>query len=426
MAPPSLQQAWPSLVPHAQSSPSSANSGSTPDSLIDAEPAFDDGAPRHTSYALHGEESGPGPFSPTSRDISHGMQRLNLLAQRAGVARGLEPSPIVFSAPRSMGDQSWAAQRHQVAMPAGYRNGGYDGADDGRQYARAVVGGGPAEDDLDEAYAYCYDRGNGEYTRLVPADMLPELRNIPARQRNRQGMVVLPMPAGRPYRGTCSNTCPIILTFGLTTLVSEPVAQDSSALHHHQRSSMDTRQAGTSASLQSRIDSIVKSAPPRRNKVFCDKWVHEGTCAFTQQGCKFRHEMPADRATQQAMGLFHGLPTWWKKHQAELQRQRSEPSSPTARSCPAAAEAEAGPIALSRCRLVGNHGRANPRPRKEAGGPSTPTPTASASASASRWGPIGPPAHRRQGLGAGQRGVGLAASRHNSPGGGGVFLQRTG
>ena len=62
--------------------------------------------------------------------------------------------------------------------------------------------------------------------------------------------------------------------------------------------------------------------PQRRPKVYCDKWVHEGVCAFTQQGCKYKHEMPFDKFTQHQLGLFHGYPAWWKKHQAELARQR--------------------------------------------------------------------------------------------------------
>lgn len=57
--------------------------------------------------------------------------------------------------------------------------------------------------------------------------------------------------------------------------------------------------------------------PPRREKIYCDKWIHDGTCAFTQQGCKFKHEMPMDKETQQGLGLFHGLPPWFRKHQAE-------------------------------------------------------------------------------------------------------------
>ncbi|TKW53610.1 hypothetical protein CTA1_2730 [Colletotrichum tanaceti] len=100
-------------------------------------------------------------------------------------------------------------------------------------------------------YAYCLDRGNGNYTRLIPADLLPPLR---------------------------------------------------------------------------RIDHIVASTPtpPKKPKIYCDKWVHEGVCAFTQQGCKYKHEMPLDKATQNSLGLFHGLPAWWKKQQAELQRQQSQ------------------------------------------------------------------------------------------------------
>lgn len=69
---------------------------------------------------------------------------------------------------------------------------------------------------------------------------------------------------------------------------------------------------------------LLQSAPfpTRRPKIYCDKWVHEGVCAFTQQGCKYKHEMPLDKVTQHQLGLFHGLPAWWKKHQAELARQR--------------------------------------------------------------------------------------------------------
>ncbi|CAG9999641.1 unnamed protein product [Clonostachys byssicola] len=62
--------------------------------------------------------------------------------------------------------------------------------------------------------------------------------------------------------------------------------------------------------------------PSKQDKEYCDKWVHEGVCAFTQQGCRYKHEMPYDKATQQSLGLFHGLPIWWKRKQAELHRQQ--------------------------------------------------------------------------------------------------------
>ena len=31
-----------------------------------------------------------------------------------------------------------------------------------------------------------------------------------------------------------------------------------------------------------------------------------------------------DRETQRELGLFHGLPTWWKRQQADIQRQQAE------------------------------------------------------------------------------------------------------
>src|SRR5690349_3432924 len=71
------------------------------------------------------------------------------------------------------------------------------------------------------------------------------------------------------------------------------------------------------------IDAIVAqssmSSPPsrapffKREKIYCDKWIHEGVCAFTQMGCKYKHEMPMDRATQQTLGLNHGLPNWYRR-----------------------------------------------------------------------------------------------------------------
>ncbi|KAI3342307.1 hypothetical protein F4824DRAFT_512045 [Ustulina deusta] len=172
---------------------------------------------------------------------------------------------------------------------------------------------------LDGSFAYCYDRGNGQYTRLIPADMLPPLQNIPAIQQGYAGMVVVPQPRGLPPNGHSSNTEPVAVR-------SPPTTPTSPA---------DT--------IQSRIDNIVAAtpstpihlspssstnAPPpghRRPKIYCDKWVHEGVCAFTQQGCKYKHEMPSDKVTQHQLGLFHGYPQWWKKHQADLTRQREAP-----------------------------------------------------------------------------------------------------
>jgi hypothetical protein len=47
--------------------------------------------------------------------------------------------------------------------------------------------------------------------------------------------------------------------------------------------------------------------------IYCDKWIHEGTCALTQMGCKYSHEMPMDRETQLSLGLNHGLPNGYRR-----------------------------------------------------------------------------------------------------------------
>src|ERR1700712_1592299 len=85
------------------------------------------------------------------------------------------------------------------------------------------------------------------------------------------------------------------------------------------------------------IDSIVANSPAgtptlfrRREKIYCDKWIHEGNCAFTQLGCKYKHEMPMDKATQMSLGLNHGLPSWYKRAngvQLRTEPQQSPPSS---------------------------------------------------------------------------------------------------
>lgn len=84
--------------------------------------------------------------------------------------------------------------------------------------------------------------------------------------------------------------------------------------------------------IQTNIDDIVAMSPPKkvepkRKKVYCDKWVHDGVCAFTQQGCKFKHEMPMDRQTQHELGLFNGLPAWYRRQQGVELRAPTAPSA---------------------------------------------------------------------------------------------------
>lgn len=50
-------------------------------------------------------------------------------------------------------------------------------------------------------YAYYLDRGNGYVTRLIPADVLPSLSEIPAQETTAAGMEILPPLKGTPPTG---------------------------------------------------------------------------------------------------------------------------------------------------------------------------------------------------------------------------------
>ncbi|KAK7709409.1 hypothetical protein SLS64_006322 [Diaporthe eres] len=192
-----------------------------------------------------------------------------------------------------------------------------------------------ADADMDHAMSYCFDRGGGQYTRLVPVDMLPvDLKNIPRRVETDEGMIVLPVPRQPGPDGQLADI----------QLEAQPVVTPPSSPN-----------GAATDNIQSRIDSIINASPgpgssnslvlstrgfdgttptralqhhgggggggsARREKIYCDKWIHDGTCAFTQQGCKYKHEMPHDRETQEKLGLFHGYPAWWKKQALDQQR----------------------------------------------------------------------------------------------------------
>ncbi|KAI1778037.1 hypothetical protein F4818DRAFT_456044 [Hypoxylon cercidicola] len=279
---------------------------------------------------------------------------------------------------------------------------------------------------LDASYAYCYDRGNGQYTRLVPVDMLPPLKDIPALQQNCSGMMVLPQPRAMSPEGRSSNAEPVMLRgssdapssssdtiqsridtivastpptpthvhtpmspVGVTGLGPGSAATSAPGSHHHHAHHHGSHGGGGGGGHNNG-----SQQPQRRPKIYCDKWVHEGVCAFTQQGCKYKHEMPFDKVTQHQLGLFHGFPAWWKKHQADLSRQRDGPVGVVGAGVAGAEE----PARLSGDRFLGRGGGP---------GPST-------SAVAARGGGVGngDPAD----IGPGPAGQGLPTWRRNGSG----------
>ncbi|OAA68125.1 Zinc finger, CCCH-type [Niveomyces insectorum RCEF 264] len=174
----------------------------------------------------------------------------------------------------------------------------------------------PASNERAPIYAYCFDRGNGLFTRLIPADLLPPLKEIPRVETSCHGMIVLrdpldPQPVPEPSRTALSPVRAVApaLPFGVAGSTGTTTAIASRLQPQQHPSSRHSVLPPPVAPMMQRFS--------KKNKIYCDKWVHEGICAFTQQGCKFKHEMPHDRNTQKSLGLFHGYPTWYKKFQNE-------------------------------------------------------------------------------------------------------------
>ncbi|KAH7350883.1 hypothetical protein BKA65DRAFT_476239 [Rhexocercosporidium sp. MPI-PUGE-AT-0058] len=177
----------------------------------------------------------------------------------------------------------------------------------------------PTNDQVDTAYAYGIRRDDGSFTRLLCADEFPTA-GVPPRQ-GPEGLIVLPAPMQRaPNPNLPDRMVPTEVVQKLPPVDFVP-----------QRPGLSLR-PGSFDSTQ-HIDSIVQSStsslpPRRREKIFCDKWIHEGVCAFTQMGCKYKHEMPLDRATQLTLGLNHGIPSWYRRSYALTLRPSSPPMPP--------------------------------------------------------------------------------------------------
>ncbi|KAH6649807.1 hypothetical protein F5144DRAFT_607889 [Chaetomium tenue] len=260
---------------------------------------------------------------------------------------------------------SYASNNNGVTQMIG--GGGYgNGQDQGTATFPVTVS--------DNTLGYCFIRPNGTRTRLVPVDMLPyQLQGIPPQETGNEWLVSLPVPAGVGSDGRSTNN-QVLRAFAspsgnsggdtiqshidrILATPSEPQPPSPGYHHHHQHNNNTTHLGHTSSnSAQSSQSQTQTSLTPtsqdpnnhpspshtttttntspttpvptpinnKRIKVYCDKWVHEGVCAFTQQGCKYKHEMPADKATQHQLGLFLGYPVWWKRRQGELARVQQQ------------------------------------------------------------------------------------------------------
>lgn len=83
--------------------------------------------------------------------------------------------------------------------------------------SRIPAGAGPVSSPggVDDGYAYYLNRGDGQVTRLIPADVLPSLNEIPPRELEQRGMIVLPLPRGARPNGMAD------MNFAVTVKVSK-------------------------------------------------------------------------------------------------------------------------------------------------------------------------------------------------------------
>ncbi|KAK0108365.1 hypothetical protein ONS95_003177 [Cadophora gregata] len=244
------------------------------------------------------------------------VRRTNSLAY--GLGPGLwRHSEMPSSAPLDQYDPNYP----MMGIPPGHR--GYSQLVGDNSVPLSTVCPGPVSampEQVQTAYGYGMRRPDGSYTRLLPADEFP-VTGVPRRQ-GPEGLIIVPATMQQaPGPNAPDRMVPIEVVQKLPplTLVRPELSM----------------QPPPYDSTQQRIDSIVQSssmstAPRRREKIYCDKWIHEGVCAFTQMGCKYKHEMPFDRATQLTLGLNHGIPNWYRRaHSNNMLPEGPPPRSTT-------------------------------------------------------------------------------------------------
>ena len=74
-------------------------------------------------------------------------------------------------------------------------------------------------------------------------------------------------------------------------------------------SASDEDDLSTITSGLDRGDMVQKIPRRRGKKVYCTHWLSKGNCAYMQQGCIYKHEIPRDQETWESLG-FHTIPGW--------------------------------------------------------------------------------------------------------------------
>lgn len=160
----------------------------------------------HSPYTMEHHRSSIQDAGFESPTWLNDRSQLVLLHGHQGYQNGSALAASAANAPRSLSSGNWrtgaAGDRYSWPEP---RQSDYTLSNLARPRGSSVV------DRPLNGYAYCLDRGNGEYTRLIPADMLPAMNEIPARQAGPGGMVILPALDIAPPQGAAAMDRPVTL-----------------------------------------------------------------------------------------------------------------------------------------------------------------------------------------------------------------------
>lgn len=168
---------------------------------------------------------------------------------------------------------------------------------------------------------YCVRRRNGTIVPLVAADelpMMPQLNHIP---RNFSLDQVLSTDITLLSAATSFAPATSSVTSESTIRHSQIVPKSSSNARGRKLSlgSQTSRGAALSDSSnastlksqqysQTELDEIRRQLN-RGRKIWCSKWLDTRDCAFEQQGCRYKHNVPP-RVLWRELGFPHGRP-WW-------------------------------------------------------------------------------------------------------------------
>ncbi|KAI5247306.1 hypothetical protein E4T43_02293 [Aureobasidium subglaciale] len=195
-------------------------------------------------------------------------------------------------------------------------------------------------------FKFFIERDNGSLIPLLPVDELPDevrLVGVPLSltdsQARAQGMVYLGHQPSTRDKFVLAGTIKDSVTPSSITMKYTPQLDVAPCNHYVPQVHMQPVTVPTHVSVSSyRPPNPPKSKPlynerplppsgiepDQRKKVYCTYWIqNQGQCAYMQQGCMYRHEMPEDKKTLNSIGL-KSVPLWWRQQQARNKKQKAK------------------------------------------------------------------------------------------------------